>query len=168
MRAQDLLITPMGALFAGRRLPCTLGRTGTIPADAKREGDGASPQGVHRIVGMLYRADRLAAPAAWAVPIGPRDLWSDDSRDPFYNQKVRAPHAFSHEVLRRADRLYDLVLLTDWNTPDATPGRGSAIFLHRWRGPCHPTAGCVAFAPADLLWLCRRLRLGTRLILRRG
>ena len=108
----------------------------------------------------------MARPVPWAVPIGPGDLWSDDPRDPDYNHMVRAPYAPSHEKLRRADPLYDLVLITDWNWPHAVPGRGSAIFLHRWRRPGHPTAGCVAFAPRDLMWIVRRLRPGARLIVR--
>ena len=43
-----------------------------------------------------------------------------------------------NERLRRADPLYDLVILTDWNWPSAERGRGSAIFMHRWRrgGKC--------------------------------
>lgn len=132
----------------------------------KREGDGGTPVGVHRIVGMLYRPDRMTRPAAWARAIGPGDLWSDDPADPDYNHLVRAPHRFSHEALRRADPLYDLVLVTNWNYPDATPGKGSAIFVHAWRRPSYPTAGCVAFAPLDLRWIAARIRLGTRLILR--
>ena len=103
----------------------------------------------------------------WALPIGPRDLWSDDGRDEDYNHLVRAPHGFSHERLRRADPLYDLVLVTNWNWPDAEPGRGSAIFIHRWRRPRHPTAGCVAFDPSDLLWLARRMPPGSRVAVRR-
>lgn len=115
---------------------------------------------------MYYRPDRLVPPVDWAVPIGPRDLWSDDAGDADYNHHVRAPYSYSHERMRRADRLYDLVLITDWNWPEAQPGRGSAIFLHRWRKPGHPTEGCVAFAPADLLWIAQRLAPDTRLIVR--
>jgi len=163
---RDLLLTPLGLWFAGRRLPCTIGRGGIVAASAKREGDGATPAGVHQIVGMLYRPDRMPRPVPWAVPIRPGDLWSDDSRDADYNLMVRAPHEFSHEALRRADPLYDLVLITDWNWPEAAPGRGSAIFLHRWRRPGYPTAGCVAFAPADLLWIARQLTPQSRLIIR--
>jgi L,D-peptidoglycan transpeptidase YkuD (ErfK/YbiS/YcfS/YnhG family) len=100
----------------------------------------------------------------WALPIGPCDLWSDDPRDPDYNLMVRAPHPFGHERLRRADPMYDLVLLTDWNWPQAVPGRGSAIFLHAWRRPGHPTAGCVAFDAADLRWIARSLTHQGRLI----
>ena len=166
MTPADLVVTPTGCRFLGRRFACTLGRGGVVDADRKREGDGATPRGVHRIVGMLYRPDRIAPPVDWAVPILPGDLWSDGVDDPDYNHMVRAPHPFSHEALRRADPLYDLVLITDWNWPHAKAGRGSAIFLHRWRRPGYPTAGCVAFAPQDLLWIARRLRPETRLIVR--
>lgn len=162
----DLVVTPMGVRFMGRVFPCTLGRGGIVKASAKREGDGGTPTGTHRITGMLYRPDRIAPPQPWAVPIGPMDLWSDDPEDSDYNQMVRAPHGFSHEALRRADPLYDLVLLTDWNWPHAVPGRGSAIFLHRWRRMGYPTAGCVAFAPRDLRWIASRITPGTRLIVR--
>lgn len=165
MKPLDMVVTPMGLRFLGRLFPCTIGRGGIV--NRKREGDGGTPAGVHRIVGMLYRPDRMARPTDWALPIGPGDLWSDDVRDEDYNQMVRAPHPFSHEALRRADPLYDLVLITDWNWPQAVPGRGSAIFMHRWRRPGAPTAGCVALAPLDLLWIARRLRPQSRLIVRR-
>ncbi|EIE48831.1 hypothetical protein AL036_00560 [Salipiger aestuarii] len=138
-----MVLTPMGVRFAGRLWPCSIGRGG-VRGD-KREGDGATPAGVHRIVATLYRPDRVAPPAPWARPIRPGDLWSDDERDVAYNTLVRAPHAHSHETMRRADALYDIVLLTDWNWPEATPGRGSAIFLHQWRRPGYPTEGCIAF-----------------------
>jgi L,D-peptidoglycan transpeptidase YkuD (ErfK/YbiS/YcfS/YnhG family) len=77
---------------------------------------------------------------------------------------TRAPHPARAERLRRADPLYDLVLLTDWNWPRAERGRGSAIFVHRWRRPGAPTEGCVALAPEDLLWVVRHVGYGTRLI----
>lgn len=163
---RELYVGRHGARFMGRRMPCTLGRGGIVAAAAKREGDGATPRGVLRIVGMLYRADRMARPADWARPIGPRDLWSDDPQDPDYNQMVRAPHPYSHEHLRRPDPLYDLVLITDWNWPDAVPGRGSAIFLHRWRRPGAPSAGCIAFAAPDLAWIAQGLMPGSRVIVR--
>lgn len=157
----DLWLTPMGLRAGGRLLPCTWGRGGIT--QTKREGDGATPTGTHRVAGMLYRPDRMAAPAAWAEPIGPRDLWSDDPRDPAYNHHVRAPHPFSHEKLRRADPMYDLIVVLDWNWPDATPGRGSAIFMHRWRRPGAPTAGCLALSAPNLVWLARRLHPGDRI-----
>ncbi|WP_158965466.1 L,D-transpeptidase family protein [Chachezhania sediminis] len=163
MTPRDLVLTPTGLRFRGRTFSCSIGKGGI--SDSKREGDGATPSGVHRITGILYRADRLPRPHPLARPIGPRDLWSDDPADPAYNTHVHAPHNYSHEKLRRADPLYDVVLLTDWNTDPAEPGKGSAIFLHQRRRPGYPTEGCVAFDRADLLWIAARLEPGrTRLI----
>lgn len=164
MKPLDLVVNRWGARFMGRRFACSVGRGGITAT--KREGDGGTPVGTHRIVGMLYRPDRMTAPADWAVPIGPHDLWSDDVRDPDYNLMVSAPHPFGHERLTRADPQYDLVLITNWNWPDATPGKGSAIFIHTWRRPRHPTAGCVGFARQDLLWIAARLQPQSRLIVR--
>jgi L,D-peptidoglycan transpeptidase YkuD (ErfK/YbiS/YcfS/YnhG family) len=113
---------------------------------------------------MLYRPDRMARPTDWALPIRPGDLWCDDPGHEDYNLMVRAPHAASHEALRRPDPLYDLILITDWNWPEAVPGRGSAIFVHRWRKPGHPTAGCIGLRPQDLRWIAPRIRYETRLI----
>lgn len=166
MKACDLVVTRQGARFLGRRFPCSVGRGGIVPARDKREGDGATPAGVHWFTGMLWRADRLARPADWALPLGPCHLWSDDPDDPDYNLPVRVPHAFSHERLMRPDPMYDVILLTDWNWPQAEPGRGSAIFVHVWRRPGAPTAGCVALARADLLWIAARIRHETRLVVR--
>ncbi|WP_172677902.1 L,D-transpeptidase [Ruegeria sp. 6PALISEP08] len=163
MTPGDLVLTPRGVRFLGRTFPCSIGKGGL--SNSKREGDGATPTGCHRIVGMLYRADRIVTPSSWARPIGPQDLWSDDVSDSHYNQMVSVPHAFSHERLRRADPLYDLVLLTDWNWPNAVPGRGSAIFLHQWRRPGYPTEGCIAFRRNHLYWIAGRIALGTRLII---
>lgn len=166
MTPADLVVGRWGARFMGQHLPCAIGRGGITAT--KREGDGATPAGCHRITALLFRPDRLAASTlpGWARAIGPRDLWSDDPTDPAYNRLVRAPHGFGHESLRRPDPLYDLILITDWNAEPALPGHGSAIFIHSWRKPRHPTAGCVAFARADLLWFAARIQPGTRLIVR--
>ena len=74
------------------------------------------------------------------------------------------PQCVRHEHLRRADPLYDLVILTGWNWPQADPGRGSAIFIHQWRRPGAPTAGCVALSRRDLHWIALRITYQTRLI----
>jgi L,D-peptidoglycan transpeptidase YkuD (ErfK/YbiS/YcfS/YnhG family) len=164
LRRGDMLVTRWGVQFRGRRFPATIGRGGI--SASKREGDGATPVGVHRIVGLYYRADRVGVAPQGATAIGPGDLWSDDPADPDYNHGVRAPHGFSHEKLRRADPQYDLVLVTDWNWPDAVPGLGSAIFIHQWRRPHAPTAGCVGLRRGDLRWIVARVRLGTRVVVR--
>ncbi|MFV0473638.1 MAG: L,D-transpeptidase [Pikeienuella sp.] len=160
----DLVVTRWGARFRGRIFPCSIGRAGLTAA--KREGDMATPFGVYRITGGMYRADRIAPPpGAPLAPAGPRDIWSDDPRDPGYNRLSRnGAGRFGHERMRRADPLYDIVLFTDQNQPPV-PGMGSAIFVHLWRGPRKPTAGCVAFRKRDLLWIWARWTARSRVII---
>ncbi len=150
-RATDLVVGPWGARFAGRRFACAVGRGGI---GAKRgEGDGVTPAGVHRIEAVLIRPDRRRGPVSECLPtrrVRPFDGWSDDPADPSYNGPVDRPSRFSCEALRRADPLYDRIAVLDWNRAPVVPGAGSAIFLHVWRRPRWPTAGCVAFARADL------------------
>lgn len=162
MTPDDLVLTPLGLRFRGKHYPCTIGRGGL--SARKREGDGATPAGVHRIVGMLYRPDRMARPADWAVPIRPGDLWSDDPAHEDYNLMVRAPYPHSHEALRRADPLYDLIVVTDWNWPYPVRGRGSCIFIHQWRRPGYPTAGCIGLRRDHLRAIAARLTCRSRLI----
>ena len=82
MSSGDLVVTPKGLRFRGRVLPCALGRGGITTT--KRAGDGATPAGIHRITGMLYRPDRItpARLPPWAEPILPGDLWCDDPAHP--------------------------------------------------------------------------------------
>jgi L,D-peptidoglycan transpeptidase YkuD (ErfK/YbiS/YcfS/YnhG family) len=163
-----LVVGRWGARFAGRRFPCATGRGGIGVKGS--EGDRVTPVGRHRIEAVLWRPDhgprpRLGGGLA-AAPIGPRDGWSDDAADPAYNRRVRRPHPFRHEPLRRRDRLYDLVAVLDFNRRPAVPGKGSAIFLHLWRGPRRPTAGCIAFRRADLAWILARWNRRSRVVVR--
>ena len=164
MTPRDIVVTRAGLRFMGRRFPCTIGRGG-VRGD-KREGDGATPLGTHRIVGLLYRPDRLSRPTDWAVPLRPFDGWCDDPVHEDYNLMIRRPFAASHERLCRADPMYDIILITDWNWPRAEKGKGSAIFIHTWRRPLSPTAGCVALDARPLRWIVQRIGYGTRLFIR--
>ena len=163
MTPNDLVLTRLGLRFQNRLYPCSIGRAGL--SDRKSEGDGATPRGVHAITGLLYRPDRIARPTDWACPIRPGDLWSDDPGHEDYNLMVRAPYDHSHERLRRADPLYDLILLTGWNWPYAVKGRGSAIFIHQWRRPGAPTEGCIGLRRHDLHLIAGAICPSSRLII---
>ncbi|MCX7931309.1 MAG: L,D-transpeptidase family protein [Rhodovarius sp.] len=149
--AATALISPEGLLrFRGRVLRCALGRGG-IRAD-KREGDGATPAGLWRLERILWRADRGPRPQAPlpAEPIAPADGWCDDPLHPDYNRPVVLPHPARCERLWRDDHVYDVIVLTDWNSRPIRPGRGSAIFLHVARPGLPPTEGCIALPEGDL------------------
>jgi cell division protein FtsQ len=141
-------------------MPSVLGRTGIVAGAQKREGDGGTPAGVHR----LERAFGYAPTAATALDYRQataRDWWIDEPKDPAYNTWVKndGVPAVSAEAMRRHDGQYELGAVLGWNTDPVVPGRGSAIFFHVWNGPDEATSGCVAAARDDvqrvLAWLDR-------------
>lgn len=147
-----------GVLVAGSlRLPCALGRTGVT--HMKREGDGATPKGRHRLERAILRPDRRFKRAG-LLPASPtrRDAaWCDEPRDGRYNRVIRLPKGASEERLWREDGLYDAVIVVGWNTCPRVRGRGSAIFMHMARDGYAPTAGCVALSRRDMGLLLERL-----------
>lgn len=164
---RDLVITRWSARFMGRVMPCAIGRGGI--GEKQGEGDGITPVGRFRIGGVRLRPDRISlncgAPDLRAI--GLNSIWSDDPKDPAYNTELTsASHPFGHEALRRADPLYDLLAILDYNWPVATPGKGSALFLHIWRKPRHPTEGCVAFAQQHLLWILANWTGGSLVVIK--
>jgi L,D-peptidoglycan transpeptidase YkuD (ErfK/YbiS/YcfS/YnhG family) len=147
-----------GLLRAGGRvIPCALGRSGI--SALKREGDGATPLASMRMLGGFFRPD-AAMPRRSGLPlaaIGRNDGWCDAPADASYNRPVRLPFRAGHERMWRSDRLYDAVVVLDWNIRHRARNRGSAIFLHVARDGFRPTEGCVAIAPDAMRWLLPRL-----------
>ncbi|MCU0867073.1 MAG: L,D-transpeptidase family protein [Planctomycetes bacterium] len=133
-----------------------LGRTGAVRAEAKREGDGGTPSGVHAIGPAFGYAPHLATKLRYRQATAD-DWWVDDPRSPAYNTWVTGKPACSAEAMRRDDDQYELGAVLGWNTEPVEPGRGSAIFLHVWKGPDEPTSGCVALARDDVAALLRWL-----------
>ncbi len=76
------------------------------------------------------------------------------------------PCRASHEKLWRADGLYDLVIILDYNIYPRRKNRGSATFLHCVRGDYAPTEGCVALRLDDLRRLLPRLARNAVLTIR--
>jgi len=149
---------PVGRFRAGPVVVrCAIGRAG-IRQD-KREGDRATPGGTFRLLGGFFRPDRDLR-KAWVSPmrpVRPSDGWCDDPRSALYNRRVVLPCRASHEKLWRADRLYDLVIVVDYNIHPRRKNRGSAIFLHCAPPDFAPTSGCIALRLDDLRRLLPRL-----------
>jgi L,D-peptidoglycan transpeptidase YkuD (ErfK/YbiS/YcfS/YnhG family) len=134
----------------------------------KREGDGATPVGRFALRRLLYRADRFARPACVlpTAALEPADGWCDDPADAAYNRAVRLPYPASCEPLWRGDAVYDLMLVAGHNDAPPVAGAGSAIFIHLARPDYAPTAGCVAFAAADLIAVLAALTTDSALDIR--
>src|SRR6266550_8758448 len=164
---------PVSLTYTAGRLTWPGGETraacgrGGVRAD-KREGDGASPEGIFPLLYGFYRADRIARPES-GLPITalqPNHGWVDDPTDPNYNRLVTLPYGASHEEMWLADGLYDLVVVIGYNTDPVVPDRGSAIFLHVARPDFSPTAGCIAIARDTLAALLGLLGPGSTITIR--
>ena len=142
--------TPHGWKTVLGPIRVAVGRAGIAAFDRKREGDGMTPRGVFSL-GPVFG---YAATAETKMPYRQataEDAWVDDSASVRYNRWVKGiPLRESHEKMRRADGLYQLGAVVGYNTDPVVAGRGSAIFLHVWKGPGQSTSGCVAMALPDL------------------
>jgi len=164
----------------GKPVPVSLGRSGLAAGDPTRglrpkaEGDGCTPTGVHPITGAFGTAPAFPTRMTY-LATGPWTEAIDDPASKYYNRivdrrKIASPDWVSSEPMLRGDHLYDLGLVTGFNTRPAIPGRGSCIFLHIWKSPGAPTSGCVAMARDDLESIVRWLDPAARpaVVIRRG
>ncbi len=126
----------------------------------KKEGDGKSPAGIFKLGSAYGYAASPLSRMKWPYQASTQDLRCvDDAKSSFYNQILleKVNSWDSAEVMRRSDVLYTWVVDVDHNKQPATPGKGSCIFLHVWRGETSPTVGCTAMAQKNLeevlLWL---------------
>lgn len=150
----------------GLVIPCSLGRNGATRF--KREGDGKTPLGSFALKPGYVQRERFRALPATRLTL--RQLtgsegWCDDVNSPTYNRPIRLPNPAGHEILKRSDGVYDLVLVLDYNLCPRIKGRGSAIFFHLTRERGEPTAGCIAIAKDDMRRLLPRLGKKTRLLI---
>ncbi len=162
----------------GTPIPVVVGWGGVGP---KQEGDGRSPQGVFelgRVFGYTQEPPTgLFFPSGSALPyehMAPGSICVDDPGSAYYNQifdpdtlpeSARVARDWkSAEAMRRdlahGDGLYRWGVVVRYND-EGEPGAGSCIFLHVWRGPQNPTAGCTAMAEEDLLSVLGWLRIGS-------
>jgi L,D-peptidoglycan transpeptidase YkuD (ErfK/YbiS/YcfS/YnhG family) len=125
----------------------------------KREGDGATPAGRFALLWAYYRPDRKR-PASGGIlmrPMRKDQGWCEDPSSRCYNRPVRLPFPKAVDRMWRADDLYDLTIVLDYNFSRRKTSAGSAIFFHQARPMLTPTAGCVAIRAADMRKLLPRL-----------
>lgn len=128
-----------------------LGRSGRT--SNKREGDGATPIASMRVLYGYYRLGHLTGGQGVVLPMLPirkSTLWCDAPNDANYNTPVSTPFKPSHERMMRADHLYDICLVMDWNISSRQRNKGSAIFFHLAKPGYQPTEGCIAIKLRDM------------------
>ncbi len=173
MRKHIVINTSAGCLKLGElKLPCRIGKAGSVAFAEGREGDAKTPLGDYRLRFGLYRADRLPCPSSfWPTsdltfrPLRQDDGWCDAPEDPAYNRFIRLPNPapekqISHERLWREDGAYDVILVMSHNDSPPTPNLGSAVFIHAAQPDDRKTMGCVALAPEEMVKLLPYLKMG--------
>jgi L,D-peptidoglycan transpeptidase YkuD (ErfK/YbiS/YcfS/YnhG family) len=133
-------------------------------AAEKAEKDGKAPAGLFQLGSVYGYASAPPDGTRWPyMQLGAYDAWIDDPKLPHYNEHVRVdpasvPEWFQSQKMRLGDNAYRWLIEIRHNMDPATPGLGSAIFLHVRRGPDRPTTGCTAMAAEDLETVIRWLR----------
>jgi L,D-peptidoglycan transpeptidase YkuD (ErfK/YbiS/YcfS/YnhG family) len=140
-------------------MEAVVGRSGIAKFNQKREGDGKTPSGVFVLKRAFGYSSSFNTRLEY-LQATKEDVWVDDVNSKHYNQWKNINEiagAKSFEQMKRDDDLYKAGIVIEYNTEPIVPGLGSAIFLHIWRSPGHPTAGCVALSEENVLTLLQWL-----------
>lgn len=161
-----IIINKSGYLkYKDFKFKCALGEAGI--GNKKFEGDNITPKGNFRIVKIYYRKDRLKKLSSkFALTKISKNMgWCDDPKSKKYNQPVKLPTKYGHECLYRRDNVYDLILVLNYNMKPTIKNKGSAIFIHVAKKNYKKTAGCVALKKADLIYLVKKIKKNTKVII---
>ena len=140
-----IIINKSGFLkYKNFKFSCALGRGG-IKRKIK-EGDNITPKGTYRITKLYYRADRIKKIETLLkkIEIKKNMGWCDDPKSKNYNKQIKIPTRFSYEGLYRNDKIYDIVLVLNYNINPTIKNKGSAIFIHIAKNNYSKTKGCIA------------------------
>ena len=137
---------------------CCIGKNGLTKN--KKEGDKKTPKGTFGIDSLYYRKDRLIKPitSLKCVKIKKDMGWCDDVYFPKkYNKLIKIKKKIKHEILKRNDHKYDLLIPIKYNFKKPVSGLGSCIFIHLTKD-YKPTAGCIALKKNDFLIMLKLIK----------
>ena len=158
-----IIINKLGYLkYKDLKCKCTLGKSGI--GNKKTEGDNITPRGVFNIVKIYYRKDRIKSLFSKfkLIEVTKKMGWCDDPKSKKYNQPIKLPAKFNHEILYRRDNIYDLILVLNYNMKPVIKNKGSAIFIHVAKKNYKKTSGCIALKKADLIYLVKEIEKKTK------
>ena len=161
-----IIINKSGYLkYKDFKFKCALGKAGI--GNKNFEGDNITPKGKFRIVKIYYRKDRLKKLSSKIIltKIMKNIGWCDDPKSGKYNQHIKLPTKYGHEILYRRDNIYDLILVLNYNMKPTIKNKGSAIFIHITKKNYKKTAGCIALKKSDLVLLIKEINKNTKVII---
>ena len=137
--------------FYNYKIKCSIGKGGLT--SKKKEGDLKTPKGKFKFKLLLYRKDRIRK---FQCKIKKRSInhlmgWCDDPGSKHYNKLIKYPFDKSAEKLFLKKKIYDLILIINFNRKPVIKNKGSAIFLHLENIKHSPTKGCIAIQKKPFL-----------------
>ena len=142
---------------------CCIGKNGITRK--KIEGDKKTPKGMFKIEKLYFRKDRIIKPKTHLnlVEIKKNMGWCDDIQYPKkYNKLMKISSKINHEILKRKDHKYDLLIPVKYNFDSPKVGLGSCIFIHLTKN-YQPTAGCIALKKKDFLIMLKLIKKNTKI-----
>ena len=158
-----IIINKSGYLkYKDFKFKCALGKSGI--GKKRKEGDNITPKGAFNVIEIYYRRDRVKKLTSKFKPIKitKKMGWCDDPKSKKYNQPIKLPTKYSHEILYKRDNIYDLILVLNYNMKPIIKNKGSAIFIHVAKRNYKKTAGCIALKKADLIYLVKKIEKKTK------
>ena len=145
-----------------KKYKCALGVNGI--KKNKLEGDGCTPSGQFKVKKLYYRQDRVKITKSniKPLPIKKNMYWCDDPDSIHYNKLILHKEK-SYEKLYRADNLYNIILVINYNTDPVIKHKGSAIFIHLAKRNYAPTKGCIALDLADLVEIIGHISINEKI-----
>ena len=151
--------------FDNYKLRCAIGKRGIVLN--KKEGDKKTPKGTFAFKYILYRKDRIPKiKSILSKKIIKKNMgWCNDPNSKFYNRLIKFPFKYRDEKLWLNKKIYDLIIIVNYNLNPTIKKKGSAIFLHLAKKNYTPTMGCIAVNKKDLLFLITKINSKTKLII---
>ena len=148
------------------KLRCSIGKRG-ITAN-KKEGDEKTPRGIFDLKTIFYRRDRISKlKSSLKKTIIKKNMgWCDDPSSKFYNKLIKFPFRKRAEKIWLKEDIYDVFIVISYNIKPILKNKGSAIFLHLAKKNYLATKGCIAISKKDMLFLIRKIKKKTKLIIR--
>ncbi len=159
-----IIVKKFGYLkYKNFKFHCSLGKAGV--KKKIKEGDNITPKGTFKLLKVFYRPDKIKKIKTKLnkIKIKKNFGWCDDPNSKFYNKLIRLPFKGSYEKLYRADSIYDLLIVLNYNTDRIIKNKGSAIFIHIAKKNFDKTAGCIALKKKDLLILLANVKKNTKI-----
>ena len=162
-----IIINKSGYLkYKNYKFKCALGKSGI--REKIKEGDNITPKGTFNVIKIYYRGDRVKKLSSKfkLIKITKKMGWCDDPKSRKYNQLIKLPTKYGHEILYRGDNIYDLILVLNYNVKPTIKNKGSAIFIHIAKKNYKKTAGCIALKKIDLVCLVKEIKKNTRVLIK--